>query len=66
MEVLPHEIHGLAYSIIRMLDRQGEAVGPCVPGLDVEASTAGLRAMLKNRAYKGRMMRWLEKIGKAD
>ena len=50
-----HEIHDLAYSIIRVLDRQGEAVGPWAPGLDAEALKAGLRAMMQTRAYDERM-----------
>jgi 2-oxoisovalerate dehydrogenase E1 component alpha subunit len=69
VDVPAHEIYDLAYSIIRVLDRQGEAVGPWAPGLDVEALKSGLQAMLKTRAYDGRMMmRWVEKIkiGKAD
>ena len=69
VDVPAHEIHDLAYSIIRVLDRQGKAVGPWAPGLDVEALKSGLRAMLKTRAYDGwMMMRWVEKIkiGKAD
>ena len=51
-----HEIHDLAYSVVRVLDRPGQAVGPWAPGLEVEALKSGLRAMVKTRAYDARMM----------
>src|SRR3954447_11741674 len=51
-----HEIHDLAYSIVRVLNRQGEAVGPWAEALDPEFLKAGLRAMMKTRAYDARMM----------
>jgi 2-oxoisovalerate dehydrogenase E1 component alpha subunit len=56
VDVAAHEIHDLAYSIIRVLDRKGEAVGPWMPGLDGEALKAGLRAMMRTRAFDARMM----------
>jgi 2-oxoisovalerate dehydrogenase E1 component subunit alpha len=51
-----HEIHDLAYSIVRVLNRQGEAVGPWAETLDPDFLKAGLRAMMKTRAYDARMM----------
>jgi 2-oxoisovalerate dehydrogenase E1 component alpha subunit len=51
-----HEIHDLAWSIVRVLNRQGEAVGPWAEALDPEFLKAGLRAMMKTRAYDARMM----------
>src|SRR3954449_4484068 len=51
-----HEIHDLAYSIVRVLNRQGEAVGPWAEALDPDFLKAGLRAMMKTRAYDARMM----------
>jgi 2-oxoisovalerate dehydrogenase E1 component alpha subunit len=51
-----HEIHDLAYSIVRVLNRQGEAVGPWAGALDPDFLKAGLRAMMKTRAYDARMM----------
>jgi 2-oxoisovalerate dehydrogenase E1 component alpha subunit len=56
VDVAPHEIHDLAYSVVRVLNRQGRAVGPWAPGLDAEALKAGLRAMMKTRAFDARMM----------
>jgi 2-oxoisovalerate dehydrogenase E1 component alpha subunit len=51
-----HEIHDLAFSIVRVLNRQGEAVGPWAEALDPAFLKAGLRAMMKTRAYDARMM----------
>ncbi|MGG5811567.1 3-methyl-2-oxobutanoate dehydrogenase (2-methylpropanoyl-transferring) subunit alpha [Falsiroseomonas sp. CW058] len=51
-----HAIHDLAYSIIRVLNREGEAVGPWAPGLGAEALKDGLRAMMRTRAFDARMM----------
>jgi 2-oxoisovalerate dehydrogenase E1 component alpha subunit len=56
VDVAAHDIHDLAYSVIRVLNRQGEAVGPWRPGLDTDALKAGLRAMMKTRAFDARMM----------
>src|SRR3954464_5301114 len=51
-----HEIHDLAWSIVRVLNRQGEAVGPWAEALDPEFLKAGLRAMMKTSVYDARMM----------
>jgi len=51
-----HEIHDLAYSIVRVLNRQGEAIGPWAEGLDPDFLKGGLRAMMKTRAYDARMI----------
>ncbi|MBV1795883.1 3-methyl-2-oxobutanoate dehydrogenase (2-methylpropanoyl-transferring) subunit alpha [Siccirubricoccus sp. G192] len=56
VDVAAHDIHDLAYSVIRVLNRRGEAVGPWRPGLDTDALKAGLRAMMKTRAFDARMM----------
>lgn len=50
------EIHDLAYSIIRVLNRKGDAVGPWADILDDEALLAGLRDMMKVRAFDARML----------
>jgi 2-oxoisovalerate dehydrogenase E1 component alpha subunit len=50
------EMLDLAYSLVRVLDDAGNAVGPWAPALAPEALRAGLRAMLKTRAYDARMM----------
>jgi 2-oxoisovalerate dehydrogenase E1 component alpha subunit len=56
LDVDAHGILDLAYSVIRVLNRQGEAVGPWDPGLDVEALQRGLRAMIRTRTYDARML----------
>lgn len=47
----------LAYSLIRVLDNTGEAVGPWAPEVPVATLKAGLRAMMLTRAYDDRMYR---------
>jgi 2-oxoisovalerate dehydrogenase E1 component subunit alpha len=46
----------LAYSLVRVLADDGRAVGPWAPDVDPQLLRAGLRAMLKTRAYDARMM----------
>ncbi|NWG71146.1 MAG: 3-methyl-2-oxobutanoate dehydrogenase (2-methylpropanoyl-transferring) subunit alpha [Parvularculaceae bacterium] len=50
------DIHDLAYSLIRVLDDHGKAVGPWAGSLSDEEALAGLRDMLKTRAYDARML----------
>jgi 2-oxoisovalerate dehydrogenase E1 component alpha subunit len=51
----PESIRDLAYSIIRVLDRDGEAVGPWAGALDEEDLRAGLRHMMTLRSFDARM-----------
>ena len=51
----PAQMHDYAYSLIRVLDDGGNAVGPWVPKVDTELLRKGLRAMLKTRAFDARM-----------
>jgi 2-oxoisovalerate dehydrogenase E1 component alpha subunit len=51
----PSEMRDLAYSLIRVLDDGGAAVGPWIPDADVGALHEGLRAMVMTRAYDDRM-----------
>ena len=46
----------LAFTLVRVLDDDGRAVGPWAPQLDAQALRRGLRAMLKTRAYDARML----------
>ncbi len=57
IDVEPLDIRELAYSLIRVLDDDGHAVGPWDPGLDVETLRAGLRTMMTTRALDDRMVR---------
>jgi 2-oxoisovalerate dehydrogenase E1 component alpha subunit len=56
VDVDPKEIRDLAYSIIRVLDRDGEAVGPWAGTLTDEEVAAGLRHMMTLRAFDARMV----------
>lgn len=51
------EMRDLAFTLIRVLDDYGGAVGPWNPKLDIEALGKGLRAMLLTRAFDDRMFR---------
>jgi len=50
-------LRDLPWTLIRVLDDQGRAVGPWNPGLDAQALTAGLKAMILTRTFDERMYR---------
>lgn len=52
----PEEIRDLAFSIIRVLNRKGQAVGPWADTLSGGELLEGLRHMMTLRAYDTRMM----------
>jgi len=56
VDAKPSETSPLAYSLVRVLDDDGRAVGPWTPQLDVQVLRNGLRAMLKTRAFDARML----------
>lgn len=51
------DTHDLAWTLIRVLDDEGRAVGPWDPKLDVETLKRGLKAMILTRAFDERMYR---------
>ena len=51
----PVDTSDLAYTLIRVLDEQGRAVGPWAPTIDTDRLRAGLRTMIKTRAFDARM-----------
>ncbi|KRS15305.1 3-methyl-2-oxobutanoate dehydrogenase (2-methylpropanoyl-transferring) subunit alpha [Roseovarius indicus] len=53
----PEELRDLAFTIIRVLNRDGEAVGPWAGSLDDDAIRDGLRHMMMLRAYDARMLK---------
>ena len=55
VDVAAHDIHDLAYTIIRVLDNEGRAVGPWAEDLPVEVLRKGLRDMMKTRVFDARM-----------
>jgi 2-oxoisovalerate dehydrogenase E1 component alpha subunit len=46
----------LAYSLVRVLDREGRAVGPWAPEIPVPQLRRGLRAMMRTRIFDARML----------
>ena len=46
----------LAYTLVRVLDEDGHAVGPWAPQIDTDRLRHGLRAMMKTRAFDARML----------
>ncbi|HEY1612559.1 MAG TPA: 3-methyl-2-oxobutanoate dehydrogenase (2-methylpropanoyl-transferring) subunit alpha [Rhizomicrobium sp.] len=55
--VAPRDITDLAFSLIRVLDEDGKAVGPWNPRLDAETLRRGLKTMILTRAFDDRMFR---------
>ncbi len=51
----PVDTADLAYTLVRVLDEQGRAVGPWAPTISTDRLRAGLRTMLKTRAFDARM-----------
>ena len=56
IEAMPADTSDLAFTLVRVLDDEGIAVGPWVPQIDAEQLRRGLRAMMKTRAYDARML----------
>jgi 2-oxoisovalerate dehydrogenase E1 component alpha subunit len=56
VQVLPIDTRDLAYSLVRVLDEEGRAVGPWAPEIELETVRAGLRAMMKTRIFDARML----------
>ena len=56
VDVDPETIRDLAFSIIRVLNRNGEAVGPWAGLLSDEELLAGLRHMMTLRTFDARML----------
>jgi 2-oxoisovalerate dehydrogenase E1 component subunit alpha len=46
----------LTYSLIRVLDREGRAVGPWAPDVPVPQLRKGLRSMMRTRIFDARML----------
>ncbi len=56
IDVLPIETSDLTFALIRVLDEQGNAVGPWAPDISIETKRTGLRAMMKTRIFDARML----------
>lgn len=55
-DVQAAQTRDLAFTLIRVLDEQGQAVGPWAPKLSDDQLRQGMRAMLKTRAFDARML----------
>jgi 2-oxoisovalerate dehydrogenase E1 component alpha subunit len=56
VDVQAAQTRDLAFTLIRVLDEHGQAVGPWAPKLNNDQLRRGLRAMLKTRAFDARML----------
>lgn len=56
IDVAAEDIHDLAYSIIRVMNRKGEAVGPWADMLTDAQVQEGLEDMMRVRAFDARMV----------
>ncbi|MDB6180385.1 3-methyl-2-oxobutanoate dehydrogenase (2-methylpropanoyl-transferring) subunit alpha [Paracoccus fistulariae] len=56
VDVDPDNIRDMAFSIIRVLNKDGQAVGPWAEGLSREELLQGLRHMMLLRAFDARML----------
>ena len=57
VDARPVQMLELAFRLIRVLDDEGQAVGPWNPRLDPETLRRGLKAMILTRAFDDRMHR---------
>jgi 2-oxoisovalerate dehydrogenase E1 component alpha subunit len=56
VDAAPASTADLAYTLVRVLDDDGRAVGPWAPPTDLPLLRRGLRAMLKTRAFDAKML----------
>ncbi|CAB3725670.1 MULTISPECIES: 3-methyl-2-oxobutanoate dehydrogenase (2-methylpropanoyl-transferring) subunit alpha [Achromobacter] len=56
IDVAAVDTGALAYSLVRVIDDDGRAVGPWAPEISDDLLRAGMRAMLKTRIFDGRML----------
>src|SRR6202789_64647 len=56
IDVSPSDIRNFAYTMIRALDDQGEAVGDWAGSLDADEKRKGLRDMMLTRSFDARML----------
>lgn len=56
LDASPVDTADLAFTLVRVLDEDGRAVGPWAPEPDVPLFQRGLRAMMKTRAFDAKML----------
>jgi len=57
VDARPVQMLDLAFRLVRVLDDEGNAVGPWNPRLDADTARRGLKAMILTRAFDDRMHR---------
>jgi len=55
-DVAPSDTADLAFTLVRVLDDDGRAVGPWAPSVEASLLQRGLRAMMRTRAFDARML----------
>ena len=55
IDTAPADTNDLVYALVRVLDDEGQAVGPWDPQADPQLLRRGLRAMMKTRIFDARM-----------
>jgi len=56
LDASPVDTADLAFTLVRVLDEDGRAVGPWAPPADVPLLQRGLRAIMKTRAFDAKML----------
>lgn len=56
VDAAPADTSDLAYTLVRVLDEEGRAVGPWAPQADAPLLRRGLVAMMKTRTFDARML----------
>ncbi|WP_126443709.1 3-methyl-2-oxobutanoate dehydrogenase (2-methylpropanoyl-transferring) subunit alpha [Sulfuricystis multivorans] len=56
LDTQPYDTSDLAFALVRVLDDEGNAVGPWIPDLTPEQLRFGLATMLKTRLFDARML----------
>lgn len=56
VDALPSDTSDLAYTLVRVLDDEGRAIGPWAPEITPELLRFGLRSMMKTRIFDARMV----------
>src|SRR5690606_23318609 len=56
IDTLAIDTTDMAHTLVRVLDDQGNAIGPWAPDLDPQVLRKGLQSMIKTRIYDARML----------
>lgn len=56
IDAAPMDTRDIAYSLVSVLDQDGNAVGPWAMDIDVDTLKTGLRTMMKTRIFDSRML----------